>query len=63
MAETEDGKKFNRIAKYTRIVDGKKQTVKAHVKSNSPYSGTALNSLANVRRILKFIKMLFARPT
>lgn len=34
MAETAEGKKFNRVPKYTRIVDGKKQIVRAHIKSN-----------------------------
>jgi hypothetical protein len=34
MAQTKKGQKFNRVASYTRIVNGKKQVVRAHDKSN-----------------------------
>lgn len=34
MAETEEGKKFNRIPAYTRTVNGKPQQVKPHIRSN-----------------------------
>ena len=34
MAQTSKGQKYNKISSYTRIVNGKKQTVKAHSKSN-----------------------------
>lgn len=34
MAETKKGQKYNRIDSYTRVVNGKKQVVKAHAKSN-----------------------------
>lgn len=34
MAQTSKGQKFNRVNSYTRIVNGKKQVVRAHDKSN-----------------------------
>lgn len=34
MAETQDGKKFNRIPGYTRTVKGKEVQVKPHDRSN-----------------------------
>ena len=34
MAKDKAGRKFNRIGSYTRIVNGKKQKVSQHVRSN-----------------------------
>ena len=34
MAKDSQGRKFNRIPGYTRIVEGKRQLVKTHVRSN-----------------------------
>lgn len=34
MAKDSDGKKFNRIPGYTKVVNGKKIKVDAHVRSN-----------------------------
>ncbi len=34
MAKDSKGKKFNRIEEYARVVDGKKQVVDEHVRSN-----------------------------
>lgn len=34
MAKDSEGRKFNRIPGYTKVVDGKKVKVKPHVRSN-----------------------------
>lgn len=34
MAKDKAGRKFNRIPGYPRVVDGKKQIVKPHIRSN-----------------------------
>ncbi len=34
MAQDSQGRKFNRIPEYTKVVNGKKVTVPAHVRSN-----------------------------
>lgn len=34
MAKDSDGRKFNRIPGYTKVVDGKKIEVKGHIRSN-----------------------------
>lgn len=34
MAKDADGKKFNRIPAYTKVIDGKKIEVKEHIRSN-----------------------------
>jgi len=34
MAQDKKGRKFNRIEKYTRVVNGKIQVVEEHIRSN-----------------------------
>lgn len=34
MAKDSNGRKFNRIPSYTKVVNGKRVTVKAHIRSN-----------------------------
>ena len=46
MAETQDGKKFNRIPSYTRVVKGKTVVVKSHDRSN-PTTSAGTKKQAN----------------